>query len=121
MRKVLKESPIYKDVIILTKLSGNYYEEGTKREIFATLLPGIRVITLQRNISKDSIVVANGNILVDDEEKNVDSWNRSNGIGISFHQEISDLDNNIISDLLDIPNTRCVKKLLKRVDIKRKM
>jgi len=111
--KYLKESNIFKDIIILTKLSGNYYEEGIKRKIFNDLLPDIRVITLQRSITKDSVVIANGNILVDDEIKNISSWNNSGGVGISFHQEIIDLDNNVINDLLDIINTDSYKKLIK--------
>ncbi len=111
--KILKSSNLYKDVVILTKLSGNYYEEGIKREIFNELLPEIRVITLQRSIPKDSVVIPNGNILVDDEVKNVNSWNNAGGIGISFHQEIVDLENNIINDLLDIINTDKYKKLIK--------
>lgn len=109
----LKNSNIFKEIIILTKLSGNYYEEGIKRKIFSDLLPDIRIITLQRSITKDSVVIANGNILVDDEKKNIDSWNNSGGVGISFHQEIIDLENNIINDLLDIINTDSYKKLIK--------
>ena len=109
----LKESNLFKDVIMLTKLSGNYNEEGIKRKIFNELLPGIRVITLQRNISKDSIVIANGNILVDDEIKNINSWNNSGGIGIFFHEKSSDFENNIISDLLDITKTSSYKKIIK--------
>ena len=55
--KLIKESNYYKDVIILTKLSGNYYEEGIKRAIFDALLPNVQVITLQFDLKKNSVNV----------------------------------------------------------------
>ena len=109
----LSSKNIYKDVIILTKLSGNYYEEGLKRKTFALLLPNTKVITLPRNYDKALIVNSTNNILVDDEEKNIISWNNYGGIGIRFTKDNVDLENDIINDLNDIENTKKVKSLRK--------
>ena len=111
--KLIKESNYYKDVIILTKLSGNYYEEGIKRAIFEALLPNIQVITLQFDLKKNSVVYAKNNILVDDEKRNVDSWKKANGIGIYYQQKNDNFENDVITDLLDINETYSVKKYIK--------
>ena len=111
--KNISNKQIYDDVIILTKLSGNYYEEGLKRETFSLLLPDTKVITLPRNYDKASVVPSKNNILIDDEEKNVISWNKNGGIGIKFMKDIVDLDHDIINDLDDIENTNGVKLLRK--------
>ncbi len=111
--KLLKEKQIYKDVIILTKLSGNYTEERLKRETFKLLLPGMKVITLQRDYDKAFVVSSSNNILVDDEEKNIISWKKNGGIGIRFISNLSDFENDIINDLEDIENTKGMKLLRK--------
>lgn len=109
----ISDKQVYKDVIILTKLSGNYYEEGLKRETFGLLLPNTKVITLPRHYDKALVVSSVNNILVDDEEKNIISWNKHGGIGIKFTKDNVDLENNIINDLNDIENTKNVKLLRK--------
>ena len=111
--KLLKEKQIYKDVVILTKLSGNYNEERLKRDTFKLLLPEIKVITLQRDYDKALVVPSYGNILIDDEEKNVISWNKNGGFGIRFISNISDFENDIINNLDDIENTKKMKLLRK--------
>ena len=111
--KLFQESKIFQDVIILTKLSGNYHEERIKRDFLNIVLPSIKVITLQYGLAKSSVVKAIGNILIDDELKNCLSWKKSNGVAILFNQEMCDLENDIVSDILDIPNTSSVKKLMK--------
>lgn len=111
--KLLKGKQIYKDVIILTKLSGNYTEERLKRETFSLLLPNTKVITLPRNYDKALVVSSMNNILVDDEEKNVISWNNHGGTGIRFMKDLIDFENDIINDLDDIENTNGVKLLRK--------
>lgn len=111
--KNISDKQIYKDVIILTKLSGNYHEEGLKRETFGLLLPNIKVITLPRNYDKTFVVPSKNNILVDDEEKNIVSWNKNGGIGIRFMNDIVDLEHDTINDLDDIENTNGVKLLRK--------
>ena len=99
--KIINDSKIFQEVIILTKLSGNYFEEM------------IRVITLPVAYNKSSIVNAKGNILIDDEFKNVKDWINHEGIGIWFLQEKSDLDNDIIDDIMDVHNTSSVKEYIK--------
>lgn len=111
--KLLKESNIFSDVIILTKLSGSYDEEGLKREIFRDYLPSTKVITLQFGLSKAGVVNAQNNVLIDDELHNCNNWKDNNGVAILFSQKNADFRKNIVNDLLDIPNTKGVKKLLK--------
>ena len=112
--KILKYSCDFDDVIILTKISGNYHEEGLKREIFNECLPMIKVITLQYGLQK-ALVVNNPSehILVDDEKRNCLNWENYNGPAILFSRETIDLENNIVNDLLDIPYTKGYKKLIK--------
>lgn len=110
----IKESNIFSDVIILTKLSGNYYEEGIKRNFLQTVLPEIKVITMQYDLNKATVVIPDGHILIDDEKRNCRQWNDANGVAILFRKEISDLQNNIINDLDDLVNTESVKRLIKR-------
>ena len=110
----LIESDIFSDIIILTNLSGRCDEEILKREIFGDILPKTRVITLQFGIPKSSVVAYPENhILVDDEIRNCEEWNKEDGAAVLFSQDTSDLENNVVNDLLDIPNTEKVKKLLK--------
>ena len=115
INKIIKLSNqgLYKEVIILTKLSGNYTEERLKRETFKVLLPNMKIITLQREYDKAFIVPSRNNILVDDEEKNIISWNENGGIGIRFIRNTPDLENDIIDDLDDIENTKKMKLLRK--------
>ncbi len=112
--KILKESGLFSDIIILTKLSGGYYEEGLKRQIFNELLPGIRVITLQFGLAKASVVNAKNNVLIDDELRNCQNWNKEDGVAILFSQNMSDFEHDIVNDLMDIPHAFGAKRLLKR-------
>ena len=109
----LKESDIFSDVIILTKLSGGYHEEGLKRDLFSEYLPNTRIITLQFGLSKAGVVRAKDNVLIDDEKRNCDNWKNNEGIAILFSKENKDLKHNVVNDLMDISNTKGVKKLLK--------
>ena len=112
--KLLKESDIFSDIIILTRLSGCNDEERIKRELFHEYLPDTKIITLQFGLQKASIVARpKEHILIDDEKRNCDNWQSCEGTAILFSQENSDLDNNIVNDLMDIPNTEGVKRLLK--------
>lgn len=112
--KVLKNSGVFSDVIILTKLSGCNNEERIKRELFGEYLPDTKVITLQFGLQKASIIsTPEKHVLIDDEKRNCDNWQSHDGTAILFSQNSSDLDNNIVDDLMDIPNTEGVKKLLK--------
>ena len=111
--KLLQDSNLYKDIIILTKLNGNYYVEKVKRDTFDILLPKIKVLTLPLSYSKASIVNAKNNILVDDELRNIKLWNNAGGIGIQFIKDTIDFDHNIINDLSDIEKTSGVKILRK--------
>ena len=111
--KLLKESNIFNDIIILTKLSGGYHEERLKREIFGDYLPGTKIITLQYGISKSSVVSAKDNILVDDEKRNCDNWKQNEGVSVLFSRDNRNLKHNVVDDLMDITNAKGVKKLLK--------
>lgn len=107
------ESNIYKDVIILTKLSGNLEEEQIKRKLFNTLLPNITVITLPFASNKDETVDPRGNILIDDSTSNIKRWRNADGIGILFNKKTNNYRHNIISDLEDIGKTTLIKRLIK--------
>jgi len=111
--RILKYENIFSDIIILTRLSGNIEEEKVKREIFSFDLPETKVITLDFGLSKADVVDAENNILVDDELKNTIPWQKANGGAILFKKNTCDFDNNIICDLLDIPKTKCLQKILK--------
>lgn len=112
--QILKDSYAFKDVKILTCLSGNSEEERLKRMIFGELLPGINVITVQYGIPK-ALVIPNlkESILVDDEKRNCLKWAQYGGVAILFSREVIDLKNNIINDLLDIPYSKGYKSLVK--------
>ena len=110
----LKRSNLFSDVVILTGLSGSYYEEGMKRDIFHMYLPGTRVITAQRGIPKALVAPHHENsILVDDEEKNCDSYKKYDGHAILFSEDILDLDNDAINDLGYVSETNEYKELVK--------
>ncbi len=111
--KYLQACNEFQEVCILTKLSGNYGEERVKRGFLHDNLSEIRVITLAYNLFKDCVVNAEGNILVDDEMRNITRWNNARGIGIHFLQGECDLKHDIVSDLIDIVNTDGAKRLLK--------
>lgn len=111
--KEIEKSKLYKEIIILTKLSGSYYEEKVKRDTFNILLPKINIITLPRSYDKALVVNPKNHILVDDEDKNIHSWNNNGGIGIKFTKSISNPGIDIINDLNDIENTKGVKLLRK--------
>lgn len=111
--RYIKESEIFKDVVILTKLSGGDDEERLKRDLFKDVLPGVRVITLQYGLNKGVVVPAKGNILLDDEIGNCEKWRNEDGIAILFSQYMRSPDDDIINDLSDLVHTEGVKKLLK--------
>ncbi len=111
--KILKEMGYFSDVIILTRLSGNKNEEQIKKDIFGIALPNTKLITLEFKLSKAEVVDAKDNVLVDDEMKNITPWKNAEGCAILFKKDICDLENDTVNDLLDIPNTKSVKRLLK--------
>lgn len=111
--KYIKENNIFEDVVIITKLSGGYHEEGLKRDLFKALIPGIRVITLQYGLPKAGVVNAKDNILIDDEVGNCNNWKNNEGTAILFSEETKDLRHNVVNDIMDVTNTKGVKKLLK--------
>jgi hypothetical protein len=112
--KILKESGLFKDVVIATGICGNYSEEGLKRIFFGDILPGMRVITIQYGIPKAlAVPKAYESILVDDEPRNGVKWEKYGGEAVLFIPNHSNLEKNIISDILDVPNTQAYKKLIK--------
>ncbi len=111
--RTIKEKNIFKDVKILTKLSGNLGEELVKRRLFSKLLPDIEVITLPFKEHKDEIVDPVGNILVEDNLSNFDRWENAHGVAVLFKPDEFNYESNIICDLMDISKTNAVKKLIK--------
>ena len=109
----LKKANIFQDIIVLTKLSGNYNEERIKRDFLYEVLPEISIITLQYGLKKSSVVNPVGNILLDDETRNCIQWNDANGTAVLFNNRVIDYENDIINDILDITKTNGVKKLMK--------
>ncbi len=112
--RALKASGLFKDIKILTGLSGGYTEERRKRLIFGENLPGYQVITVQYGIPK-ALVIPNvrRSMLVDDEKRNCIKFEHYGGTAILFHPNKIDLENNIVTSMLDIPNTSGYKKLIK--------
>lgn len=111
--KLLRESDIFSDIVILTRLSGKCDEERLKRDLFKEYLPDTRVITLQFDLPKASVVKAENNVLIDDEMHNCDNWKCNDGVAILFSEDERDLRHDVVNDLMDIPRTKGVKKLLK--------
>lgn len=106
----------YRDVIIVTKLSGNEYEEKIKRIILGKLLPNTKVITLKINENKDEVVDSINNILVDDDINNTLRF-RKKGIGLHFVSHNPNYELDEIDDLDNIQETASVKRLLKTRNI----
>ena len=115
--KKIIELKLFKEVIILTKTSGNLYEEGIKRKFFAEVLPGVRVITVDFYANKDEVVDPVNNILVEDSVKNAIRWNTAGGIGVFFVKENPDYEKDEIDDLADLCEAGSVKKLLRTRNI----
>ena len=113
--KKIITSATFKDVVILTKISGNLNEESVKRTLFNKLLPGVRVITVNFNDNKDEVVDPINNILVEDTLSNALRWRNAGGIGLYFVKENPDFLNDEIADLSEITSAFGVQKVLKRI------
>lgn len=115
--KRIIELNIFKEVVILTKTSGNLYEEEIKRNFFGEVLPGIRVITVDFYANKDEVVNPVNNILVEDSVKNAVRWNNAGGIGVFFVKSNPDYEKDEIDDLDNLGKAVSVKKLLRTRNI----
>lgn len=113
--KNLINSGLFEKIIILTKICGNEDEEKIKRILFGKLLPMVEVITVPLLENKDEIVDPVNNILVEDSTENAVRWEQAGGVGIYFKKDIIDYENNVINDLEDVPKTKNVKCLLKKI------
>lgn len=113
--KKIRESNLFKDIIILTKISGNLYEEEVKRNLFGELLPEIEIITVKFNDNKDEVVNPKNNILVEDTLNNAIRWRNAGGIGLYFVKENPNYMYDEIADLSEINKTVGVQKVLKRI------
>lgn len=111
--RYIKESNIFKEIIILTKICSVFDEERVKRELFNDVLPDVRVITLQYGLDKALVVPARNNVLLDDEISNCKKWEENEGTAILFSTYMRNPRKNIISDLNELTSTKGVKKLLK--------
>lgn len=104
---------------ILTKTSGNEYEEEIKRRLFSKLLPDVELIALDFMENKDEVVDPRNNILIEDSRSNVRRWNLANektnslGVGLLLDFNNPDYHHNIIDDIARFEDTDGVKKLLK--------
>lgn len=109
--KRLESLHLFKEIVILTKTSGNEHEEKIKRILFGKLLPEIRVITVDFSDNKDEVVNPVGQILVEDSLNNAKRWSLAGGISIIFKKDNPNIDNMEISDLEDVVKVVKVKKL----------
>lgn len=108
--KKLCQMGIYEPTILTTCVS--ILEPCIKTDYFKRELPNIPVITVPWLVRKDSVVDANGCLLVDDSKTNVYNWNEKGGTGLLFVKEHPKFELNEIDDLLDIPKFNDkVKKL----------
>ena len=111
--KYLKRQDFFKDIIILTKLSGACHEERLKRDLFKEVLPEIKVVTLQYGLSKALVVPSKGNILLDDEVRNCKGWAKEDGVAVLFSPYMESFEKDVVSNISDIVETEGVKRLIK--------
>lgn len=104
--KNIIESNKFKDVIILTKISGNLGEEKCKRILFSKLLPDVKVLAVPYDMNKNDFVDPRGNVLVDDEMKNVLNWIYAGGIGIYYVRNNPNYELNEIDNLKNLNKTK---------------
>lgn len=71
------------DITILTHCNSDN-EIINKKKLTEEKMPGINIITVDKTISKATVVDPVGAILVDDYWKNLESWEEAGGIGIKF-------------------------------------
>lgn len=96
------------NVCVLSKVNSKEEEKAKKKYL---LLNGISTMCfVPYNASKTQFVDANGNILIDDDLKNLNDWQNCGGIPIFFNEKLDDYDSYgkkndkyiIINDLLKI-------------------
>ena len=96
------------NVCVLSKVNSKEEEKAKKKFL---LLNGISTMCfVPYNASKTQFVDANGNILIDDDLKNLNDWQNCGGIPIFFNEKLDDYDSYgkkndkyiIINDLLKI-------------------
>lgn len=89
------------NIKILTHVS-SINEMIEKTNFIRKKFTDIDIIFAPKKVDKNFVVNAKNNILIDDSKKNIDNWNRNNGIGILFGQDgildLLDLENNIRGD-----------------------
>lgn len=106
----IKELTKYFDVEILTHVNSEN-EAKVKVEYFAKVLPGIKVITVPKEINKADYVEPTNCILVDDFAPNLDYWQKKSGIPVKFSDSGKEYDYLAISDLLELINLFVKKKI----------
>lgn len=92
------------DISILTHCTSDN-EIINKKKLAKEKMPDINVITVEKTVSKTSVVDPVGAILVDDYWKNLEEWEKAGGIGIKFStKDEKDCPFYHISSLAQIPD-----------------
>ena len=89
------------DVEILTHINSNG-EIIAKLNYFDKVLPGIKVITVPKEVKKADAVDPEGNILVDDYLPNLEYWEERGGIPIKFSDSGKECKYQSITNLLEL-------------------
>jgi len=97
----IKELSKYFDIEILTHVYTDD-EADAKVRYFASVLPGINVITVPKTIAKADYVDPEGAILVDDFSPNLEYWEEKGGISVKFSDSGKECSYIIITDLLQL-------------------
>ena len=108
----LKRKKIFEDIIILSKVC-TQSEEKLKNELFKRVLPDIKLITLDYNLSKALVVPSKDNVLLDDEIRNCEEWNNQEGVAVLFSPFMYNHESNVVNNIRDVVETEGVKKLIK--------
>lgn len=83
--KFIKDISKKVNIVILTHVYSQN-EANEKKKYIEKYMNEVDIITVPYYISKNEAVSAKGNILIDDFNKNITSWNNAGGIGIKFDE-----------------------------------
>ena len=96
-------------IYILTKVH-SLQEATAKIEFFRSLSVKNDIIIVPNGVSKNSMVEAQGNILIDDSNKNLEEWEKSGGISLyygnkdSLFTRITSIEDAIRERITDVNN-----------------
>lgn len=104
----IKELSKYYDIEILTHVN-SVGEVIAKIKYFNEVLPGIKVITVPKEVQKADFITPNGAILVDDYLPNLEYWYEKGGVPIKFSSSNKECKFECITDLLELLNKSKIK------------